>query len=138
MANGGGVAKNVLLQYMFHRSIENTREEVLLHNSLLLNVVITTRTEYMKISVQITEHTLIVFCSPIFEEAGSCRITKEFISSCLSIVDQHSSNVNQNIRRREYNNTVVFVILNTNTKGKWNFHLHSLSTAGSFFAADVE
>ena len=136
MANGGGVAKNVLLQYMFHRSIENTREEVLLHNSLLLNVVITTRTEYMKISFQITEQTLIVFCSPIFEEAGSCRITKEFISSCLSIVDQPSSNVNQNIRRREYNNTVVFVILNT--KGKWNFHLHSLSTAGSFFAADVE
>ena len=116
MANGGGVAKNVLLQYMFHRSIENTREEVLLYNSLLLNVVITTRTEYMKISVQITEQTLIVFCSPIFEEAGSCRITKEFISSCLSIVDQPSSNVNQNIRIREYNNTVVFVILNT--KGK--------------------
>ena len=136
MANGGGVAKNVLLQYMFHRSIENTREEVLLYNSLLLNVVITTWAEYMKISVQITEHTLIVFCSPIFEEAGSCRITKEFISSCLSIVDQPSSNVNQNIRIREYNNTVVFVILNT--KGKWNFHLHSLSTAGSFFAADVE
>ena len=136
MANGGGVAKNVLLQYMFHRSIENTREEVLLHNSLLLNVVITTWTEYMKISVQITEHTLIVFCSPIFEEAGSCRITKEFISSCLSIVDQPSSNVNQNIRRREYNNTVVFVILNT--KGKWNFHLYSLSIAGSFSAADVD
>ena len=113
MANGGGVAKNVLLQYMFHRSIENTREEVLLHNSLPLNVVITTRTEYMKISVQITEQTLIVFCSPIFEEAGSCRITKEFISSCLSIVDQPSSNVNQNIRRREYNNTVVYVIPNT-------------------------
>ena len=101
MAKGGGVAKNVLLQYMFHRSIENTREEVLLYNSLLLNVVITTRTEYMKISFRIAEQTLIVFCSPIFEEAGSCRITKEFFSSCLSIVDQPSSNVNQNIKRRE-------------------------------------
>ena len=136
MANGGGVAKNVLLQYMFQRSIENTREEVLLYNSLLLNVVITARTEYMKILVQITETTLIVFCSPIFQEAGSCRITKEFISSCLSIVDQPSSNVNQNIRRREYNNTVVYVI--PNTIGKWNFRLYSLSIAGKFFAADVD
>ena len=63
-------------------------------------------TSQIRIRNEKESQTLIVFCSPISQEAGSCRITKEFISSCLSIVDQPSRNVNQIIRKN--NNTVIY------------------------------
>ena len=92
-------------------------------------------TSQIRIRNEKESQTLIVFCSPISQEAGSCRITKEFISSCLSIVDQPSRNVNQIIRN---NNIVIHISFQKLRVNKRLLTMFLLLCVGELKSTDVD